>query len=910
MHMVFERYLPIKSPYRFAVKWFKIEGFNDVAFSRTTIGNHVPRAIMLAALACSGLLLTPLSLPQSSFRTAAQGGKLTSLKSGTDPNHTEFIATDASLGDVNVVIRTDSGWQSPPVENLQSIGPTGRKWQAGPLSVSSTFRPDGNRLIWQIDLRNTTDRPVEVGGLSTPLPFQTRRQDNSKPTVFKHSFVSGASSFLFYLRLDSKPPFLMLTPLQGSAPEYWSRGPGPYQVFFHSASEKDRIRSQNGSWRLPQTSRTLVPGETARYGFALQFAKDYGHVRELLATNGKLDVQVAPGMTIPRDLQANIAFRSTVPVTKIEAEFPTQTKISKQPNRGKYQLFRIEFKRLGENRLTVHQANGGKTYLEFFSTLPVEHLIHKRGAFIAEHQIKNSGKWYEGLLAEWNMSNSVQLSPDNYDLIRGWRIYAVTCDDPGLSKPGFLAAKNVEYPVQAEVEALDHYIDKFVWGGLQQTDEEKFPFGIYGIPDWKQNRESKDSDRNKGVDHVWRPYDYPHITLMYHSMHRIAKMYPNIKTRLSAKEYLRRAHGTAVGMFTIPLKVTRWSAYRTGFYNELIIPALIVDLKRAGMEAEAIELEAHWAKKTKSFVAGRVDLFQSEYAFDSTGFETTQALADYAIQNQKRLGLQQEQTSRFLESQMAANLFCRGFIEPAYYYLGSDYRGGGGDGYTLTYMSQMGGWAVMRYGLAHAKIPWDYIRSGSQSFLSAWALMNAGDTDSNYGYWYPGKEHDGGAGGGFEPSAFGQTWLGQPHGRGSWYYSCEIDLGFSGALRAARTVLAEDPIFGVFAYCGQLLKKANHFEVVPKDGVRRRFSARLGTFRMDVELTGAQFAPATGILVRPRDGTLSFQIAKPGRGAVLSASGKPGQSLVVRANGRLLKSGPDGTILDVNGGETITIRAL
>ena len=114
-----------------------------------------------------------------------------------------------------------------------------------------------------------------------------------------------------------------------------------------------------------------------------------------------------------------------------------------------------------------------------------------------------------------------------------------------------------------------------------------------------------------------------------------------------------------------------------------------------------------------------------------------------------------------METQIAANIFCRGWLEPAYYYLGSDYRGGGGNAYTLTYMSQMGGWSVLDYGLHFAADPHEYLRLGYASYLSAWALMNTGTPESNYGYWYPGKANDGGAGGGFRAGAL-RTHLARP----------------------------------------------------------------------------------------------------------------------------------------------------
>jgi len=130
-------------------------------------------------------------------------------------------------------------------------------------------------------------------------------------------------------------------------------------------------------------------------------------------------------------------------------------------------------------------------------------------------------------------------------------------------------------------------------------------------------------------------------------------------------------------------------------------------------------------------------------------------------------GVSLKAARRFTERQMVANLFCRGTIEPAYYYLGSDYRGRAGDAYTLTYMSQMGGCAVLDYALSFAANPAPWLRLSYASYLSAWALMNTGTAESNFGYWYPGQANDGAAGGGFEPAPYGTTWLEQPHHRGA-----------------------------------------------------------------------------------------------------------------------------------------------
>jgi hypothetical protein len=213
-----------------------------------------------------------------------------------------------------------------------------------------------------------------------------------------------------------------------------------------------------------------------------------------------------------------------------------------------------------------------------------------------------------------------------------------------------------------------------------------------------------------------------------------------------------------------------------------------------------------------------------------------------------------------MELQMAANIFCRGWLETAYYYLGSDYRGGGGNGYTLSYMSQMGGWAVLDYALHHASDPTPYLRLGYASYLSAWALMNSGTAESDYGYWYPGPENDGGCGGGFEPAPYGQTWLQQPHHRGSWYYSCEEDLGYCGALRGARTVVADDPIFGRFCFGGWMEEDGEHLRVTPRDGVRRRFHALLSTGTLHLESAVDRFAAGRSVVLRTDLSEVRFRL--------------------------------------------------
>ena len=838
-----------------------------------------------AELAFVGPLAAAEANPQprlaSDFAVRFDNGAIVSLKRVGDTFDTDYVQTGRRLGDVIVRYRQGSGdWQT--VETATWAGERGATTGADGATHSVRYRIadlfdvtlDFNVALdivdWRITLANLTAQPIEIGDIALPLLMNSSFQQQPTTAVLKHSFISGDASFLFWMRRNSVGPYLTMTPAAGTRLEYWE-SQGGYRVFFHSAAAGAvATRDRGTDWRQPHTSLRLAPRASTQYGMQMRWAADYDGVRRLLYDNGLIDPHIVPGMTVPQDLTARIALRTKHRISAIEAEHPGTTRIRQLGANGDAQIYEVQFQRLGENRLTVRYGDGRHMHLEFFSTEPVETMIAKRAAFIAAHQVRDPGKWYDGLLAEWANDTQVMLSPDNYDRIRGWRIYEVTCDDPGLSKPAYLASKNAEHPVQQEVDALDYYIDNFVWGGLQRTTDEEYSYAIYGIPDWKQNRDSADPGRN-GRKHFWRIYDYPHITLMYHAMYRIAKQNPQIRTRLSANQYLRRAYATAVAMFTIPYEIERWSAYQTGLYNELVIPHVIDALEAEQLPEEAERLRMHWERKVRAFIIDRPDLFRSEYAFDSTGFETTHALVKYAVQHRERLAQQRPQNDRmppvtaeatqtFLEQQMRANLFCRGCIEPAYYYLGSDYRGGAGNSYTLTYMAQMGGWSVLDYALHFASEPATFLRIGYASLLSSWALLNSGTRESNYGYWFPGAANDGAAGGGFEPAPFGNTWLEQPHNRGSWYYSCEIDLGFCGALRGARTVVTDDPLFGRIALGGTLTQRGSTLEIVPRDGVRRRFHALLAGGRVHAELQSDRFARDRAIVLDEQLREMRFEL--------------------------------------------------
>lgn len=830
------------------------------------------------------------SFGDSDFILQFHKGAIVSIKRKDDQFNTDYLLQGHRMGDILIRYRYDNGnWnvfstleladnnQIISEKNIDS-GTCSVKTGNKDLSLLLDYHIKNKQLFWSIELINKKDIPVEIGDVAIPFPMNSEWSWKKKVTynerVIRHSFISGFNSFMFWTRCNAVGPYLLMLPSKGTHLEYYDQstpnehGRSIYTAYIHSLVRKKDVEEKGSSWRLPQTGLTLKPKKSWKAGFKWLWVENYKAIREAFINNDLFDIRITPGMTIPVNEEILISLKGKPKIHKIDPEFPQESscRLHVHPEKNR-SVYKVIFKKLGENKLTIHYGEGRYFVLEFFVTEAIETLINKRGKFLVSRlQIKDQSKWYNDVYSDWNMKDHYLLSPDNLHDIPESRRYMVTCDDPGLGRPAFLASKNVEYPVQEEVDSLDDYISHFVWGGLQIEDNKSYPYAIYGIPDWKTNRDSSDLGP-KGQSHIWRIYDYPHIILMYLSMYRIARYHKHIQTKETESEYLDRAYQTAMAYYTYPKEVIGWSPYHTGNYNEIAIPELIEELKLRKRDLEAFRLQKQWETKVEYFLSGKADMFGSEYPYDTTGFESTQVFARYALAhaepgNDKEMPLKvtRKQASDFMNRQIELNVGCRGWLEKAYYLYGSDYRAGGNDKYTLSYMAQMGGWAILDYAVHYAKNPNEFLRLAYASILSSWALLNSGTESSNYGYWFPGKINDGGAGGGFEPLAYGKTWMEQPHKRGSWYYSSEIDLGFCGFLRAASTILVDDPEFGLTALGGRLKIKRNVYEVIPVDGLRRRFHVLANNHRVHLEIRYDRFVKNKSVSLSKRLDSIHFYL--------------------------------------------------
>src|SRR5690606_34591379 len=242
------------------------------------------------------------------------------------------------------------------------------------LITEAGFRLAGDELIYELSLTNQSDSPMEIGTLRFGIPYNRLSGENPKQIfeerVMKHHFISGDGSYLFFQRPTGKGPYLVMTPLTGTSLEYYDPGNPEsrnrdFTVYVHAQST---VKEDSVHWRLPLSKGHLGPGGTVSYGFRFNRAADYDGIRDILVASGLPDIRIVPGMTVPSDLTVKFAVRSNAPIRTINAEFPSETVITKLPSPGDKQLYESRLKRLGENKLTCFFDECHTTYLEYIVT--------------------------------------------------------------------------------------------------------------------------------------------------------------------------------------------------------------------------------------------------------------------------------------------------------------------------------------------------------------------------------------------------------------------------------------------------------------------------------------------------------------------------------------------------------------
>ena len=424
------------------------------------------------------------------------------------------------------------------------------------VELRETWHFVNDEFQWEIAFKNQGGSSVAIADIELPLAMNQEYVKDTLTTytqrVVRHGYCALDGSFYYWCRPNGIGPMLVMVPDAGTAIEYYTRDwtkehsawEGPFSVFLHSAIKGEETP---GVWKYPHTSLKLEAGEEKRYCFRLSWAKGHQNVRDVLYRLGGIDAVVVPGMTVSRDMTVKIALRSKEPIRAVS--LTKKGSVSPIGEKNGYFLYELSFLETGENFVEIRFGEDRYTRLEFFVTHPISELLKSRAKHLVKHQQYRGAKWYNGLFSQWDMQTQQFITPDNQMGL--YRYITGGADDPGLCKAPFLAEKNLVYPQAEEVEALEYYIDHFLWGGQQRTDqEEPRAYGIYGTDFWIEQRNAGMGINNGGHGEDRIPANRRHKTAQIGWAARAAKpghsmMPANGCQRILIKETIARERHAA-----------------------------------------------------------------------------------------------------------------------------------------------------------------------------------------------------------------------------------------------------------------------------------------------------------------------------------------------------------------------------
>lgn len=670
-------------------------------------------------------------------------------------------------------------------------------------------------VLWEITLKNTSTEEIVFADLGLPLPFNEKWLENNdkiyETRTLAHSNVAQNSSYIRITRPSGIGKSLLMLPdaSTGAGFEYrdvWEGANHPksawaidtaggsnwrdrykypkglHVYYIHS----DRIKSL-GRGYLPSTTLTLSPGTSKKYAFRFFAIENEQEMKQLIYSEGLVDVTVLPGMIVPTDMTTKMALRTQKKIVTITAQYPSQTTITEENiSSDNHHIYQLKFSRLGQNNIIVNYGDDKLTTLQFYVTEPLGTVIQRHSTFLVEKQQWNApGKIYDKVFDDWLMEKRAKRG--SFSGYWGWG------DDWGYVKGLFLAQKNVYTPVVSEIEAVDQYLETAIWNSLMATTQTTYQIYDFLMP-------------QPNTTPLYRGYAYPHIYNTYFAMYQIAKLHSDIvKTIHPPSTYLTRCYNILNAQYGAGVSYN-WD---TGVMGEQTTPEIIAALQAEGLTTQANRIIEIMKTKYENFRKNPYP-FGSEYSYDNTGEEAVYTLA------------KMNKNTDMMSQINAKTRACRG-NSPLWYYYTVPITVCGEAWWQFQYTVALQGYALNDWMLNHSTTPEVDARLTYAAKVANLAHINSGQINSN-------PENLGAACWTYQ-AALGPNYIGtvQMKDNGSlqngWRnLDGESQLGFWGAIRILSADVVTDPVFGLYGYGCDVVRKGTNLKITPKDGISKRLN--------------------------------------------------------------------------------------
>lgn len=568
------------------------------------------------------------------------------------------------LGDINLKLRYigEETWKSystaakrSPVKNIQ----TGKNILAAadlaatlpadiPFEVKRIWEMLNGKLVLRFELKNKTDKNVEIGALGIPMIFdnilegRTLEQTHAK-NVFYDPYIGKDAGYLQVTRLSGHAPSLLVTPLGHTPFEAYNplnddRTPrgiafeGFYEWMVYSKAYAENEWKNAEQWNTP-TSTFLKPGESRSY--ALQFilsgtAKD---IESKLIENKRPVAISVPGYVLPKDVEGKLFLNYPKKIKSIQVQPQNALKITASGSTKKgWKSYLIKGNTWGRARLSITYEDGLEQSINYKVIESESDVIANYGNFLTSRQ------WFNQADPVFKRTPSVitydnekqqQVTQDS----RAW--IAGLSDEGGAGSWLGAIMKQLVQPKKEEVDKLKQFVDSVMFGRIQLNSGPQ-KYGVkkslfYYAPD-SLPKGTYAADINfktwaawpkKEADNLGRSYNYPHVAAAHWVLYRLARNYSGLVEEQSWKQHLIDAAETGMAMVNIAPYYAQFGQMEgTVFY------LILNDLKNEGLTEEATRLENEMKKRANHWRSLQYP-FGSEMPWDSTGQEEVYVWSNY-----------------------------------------------------------------------------------------------------------------------------------------------------------------------------------------------------------------------------------------------------------------------------------------
>jgi len=528
-----------------------------------------------------------------------------------------------------------------------------------PLQITRTWLLESGKLVLRFTLKNKSSDTVQIGALGIPMIFNNVLNERSLEEAhakcsFYDPYIGEDAGYLQVTRLSGHGPALLVVPYGKTPfeaynpildhPGRWGAKPlftdptprgitfeGFYQWMVHSQAYAENEWKAAQPWN-PPTILSLAPGESRTYGLEFLLSDSIRDIEKTLAENGRPVAVGVPGYVLPMDIDARLFLKSPKSVRSMTVSPEAALSISQNGSVGGWRAYTLKGETWGRSRLTVVYADGSVQTIQYFVIKPQSQAVADMGHFLTARQ------WYVDANDPFHRSPSVMTYDREADQIvmQDSRAWIAGLGDEG-GGGAWLAAimKELVQPNKEEVEKMEQFVDKVLWGGLQYKDgpqqygvrkslfyyqPDEMPSGYYRSDlDWR----SWTSWNKKASEQVDRSFDYPHVAAAYWVLYHLARNHDGLVTSHPWDWYLSHAYETSIAM----TKFAEGYAVFGQMEGDIFLQ-ILTDLKREGWKEQAADLESKMRARTEHWKTEAYP-FGSEMPWDSTGQEEVYAWTKY-----------------------------------------------------------------------------------------------------------------------------------------------------------------------------------------------------------------------------------------------------------------------------------------